>query len=224
MMISSPAPVGASAAPAAAPIPPPAGTSAPPSTTPASRAPGSPPAGTTAPAPTPAPAPAPAPPTGQGGGAPADAAAATQAVIDRLMKTSASEAIEQVDARLAKVASITVGGATPEGTQGAKVASALLTDASMLLQHAHVKTMEQLRAIAGELHLKLMSSSSALAFLGGQVSVAGQSKEPVKLAEVAAGPIAQTKATIADVVAALAPPAAPKQTEPDAKPAPPDAG
>lgn len=135
--------------------------------------------------------------------APTDPAAAKAAVIDKLMKTSAQEAISEVDAHLAKVASLSVGGGTPEGTQGAKVASALLTDASMLLQHAHTKALEQIRTLAGELHLKLMSSASGLAYMGGQVAIAGQSKQPVKLAEIAAGPIAETKATMAEVVAAL---------------------
>jgi hypothetical protein len=198
MMVTTPVPVAASKpAPAA----------------PAAPAPGAPvlksPTG-------PAPAdPATSPPAA-GDAAPADAAAAAkQAMLDKLDATSATEAIAQVDAHLTKVASLSVGGGTPEGANGAKAASALLTDASMLLQHAHVKAMEQLRTMATELHVRLMSSASGLAYMGGQVAVAGQSKEPVKLADIIAGPAQETKATMADVVAAITPKGAPAAPPPE---------
>ena len=114
----------------------------------------------------------------------ADAAASQQAAIVKLQKTSAADALAQVDVHLAKIASLSVGGGTPEGTQGAKVASMLLTDASMLLQHADVQAMQQLRNMATELHMRLMSSASGLAFMGGQVALAGGSKTPIKLGEI----------------------------------------
>jgi hypothetical protein len=145
-------------------------------------------------------------PAPNGDAAPADAAAAAkQAVLDKLEQTTASDAIAKVDDHLAKLSTLSVGGGTPEGAQGAKVASALLTDSSMLLQHAHVKAMEQLRTMATELHMRMMSSVSGLAYIGGQVAMAGQSKAPVKLADIAAGPITQTKETMSDVLAAIMP-------------------
>lgn len=211
MMISSP--VAPAAKPALATAP---------AATPAPAAPAATPAtGTTAPT-APSATPAPGTPAPATVGQPAPRAdTSQQAVIDKLMQTSATEAIGEVDAQLAKVASLTVGGGTPEGANGAKVASALLTDASMMLQHAHVKAMEQIRTLAGELHMQLMSSASGLAFMGGQVSTAGQAKEPVKLADIAAGPIAATRATMADVVAALRPAEAPAPIAvPPAAPAP----
>jgi hypothetical protein len=171
----------------------------------------------------PAPAPgAPAAPAPASGAAPADAAAAKQAVFEKLEKTTATDAITQVGSHLDKIASLSIGGGTPAGVESAKVASALLTDASMLIQHAHVKSMEQLRTMATELHVKLMSSASGLAFMGGQVAIAGQSKEAIKLADIAAGPIGETKQTIAEVMTALAPKdgAAPAAGTAPAKPAP----
>ncbi len=145
-------------------------------------------------------------PAPNGGAAPADAAAAAkQAIIEKLEQTTASDAMAQVDEHLGKLAALSVGGGTPEGAQSAKVASALLTDSSMLLQHAHVKAMETIRNMATELHMRLMSSVSGLAYMGGQVAVAGQSETPVKIAEIAAGPIAETKATMTDVIDAITP-------------------
>jgi hypothetical protein len=188
------------------------------------------PAGGAAPATTPAPSgqaadgAAQGKPAPSGDAAPADAAAAAkQAVFEKLEKTTATDAITQVGSHLDKISSLSIGGGTPEGAESAKVATALLTDASMLIQHAHVKSMEQLRTMATELHVKLMSSASGLAFMGGQVAIAGQSKEAIKLADIAAGPITETKQTIAEVMTALAPkdaaPAAAAGTAP-ATPAP----
>ncbi len=148
-------------------------------------------------------------PAPSGGAAPADAAAAAaaaqQAVVEKLQSTSAADAIAQVDDHLTKLSTLTVGGGTPEGLKGVKDATALLTDSSMLLQHAHVKAMEQLRDMATELQMRVMGSVSGLAFMGGQVSIAGQSKTPVKLADITAGPITEAKAIMADVVAAITP-------------------
>ncbi|MCW2925118.1 MAG: hypothetical protein JWM98_2522 [Thermoleophilia bacterium] len=154
------------------------------------------------------PVPADAPPTG-----PADA---KTAVIDRLMKTSAGEAMAEVDGNLAKLSALTVGGPGPEGAKDAAAATALLTDSSMLLQHAHVKAMEDLHQLAGDLHVRLMSSASGLAFIGGQVAAAGQSKTPVKVAEVAAGQIAETEEAMHDVAAVLSALNAPAAPKPDA--------
>ena len=144
-------------------------------------------------------------PAPNGGSAPVDAAAAKQAIIEKLQSTSAADAIAQVDGQLAKLSTLTVGGGTPESLQSTKAATTLLTDSSMLLQHAHVKAMEQIRDIATELQMRVMSSVSGLAYMGGQVAIAGQSKNPVKLSEIAAGPITETKAIMADVIAAITP-------------------
>ncbi|MCW2921529.1 MAG: hypothetical protein JWL76_1403 [Thermoleophilia bacterium] len=144
-------------------------------------------------------------PAPNGGAAPVDAAAAKQAIIEKLQTTTASDAIAQVDDHLAKLSMLSVGGGTPEGQQSTKAATSLLTDSSMLLQHAHVKAMEQLRDMATELQMRVMSSVSGLAYMGGQVAMAGQSKTPVKLSEIAAGPINETKAIMADVIAAITP-------------------
>ncbi|MEO6866996.1 MAG: hypothetical protein ABI200_03150 [Gaiellales bacterium] len=157
-----------------------------------------------------------------GSTAPADAADAAAKVIEQLANTSAIDAMTQVNAQLDKVATLSVGGGTPEGVENAKVASALLTDSSMMLQHAHTKALEQLRTIAGELHLQLMSASSGLAFLGGQVALAGQSKEPVQLAEIAVGPINETKKTMIAVSEVLEAAATPAPTGP--APAAPETG
>ena len=201
MMVTTPVP---SAAPKAAPAPAPAApaTATPKPTVPAADdAPSSP---ATSQAAAGAKGDAKAPPAG-GAAAPADAEAAKQAVLDELEKTTAQDAIAKVDDHLEKIAALTVGGGTPEGAQSAKVASALLTDSSMLLQHAHIKAIEQLRTMAAELNMRVMSSASGLAFLGGQVALAGQSKEPVKLADIVAGPIKDTKAAMADVISAITP-------------------
>lgn len=157
-----------------------------------------------------------------GGAAPVDAAAARQSIIEKLQATSAADAIAQVDGHLEKLSALSVGGGTPEALQTTKVASALLTDSSMLLQHAHVKAMEQLRDMATELQMRVMSSVSGLAYLGGQVAIAGQSKTPVKLADIAAGPITETKATMGDVISAITPKDVPKADTPapDAKTVP----
>lgn len=217
MMISNPPPTvaipatapAASAAPAASlPLPAAPATSAP-----------------TPPGPTPTastPGPAPATP-----GPSADPGAPT--AVEQLMATSAADALGKVDATLAKVAALTVGGGTPAGVASAKAAGALLTDASLFLQHAHVKAMEQLRSFASELSLQVMGSAAGLAFIGGQVATAGQSKVAVPLAGVIAEPAAATKATMAKVAdvldgANIAPapspvPGAPAET--DARPAPP---
>lgn len=212
MMIANPV----AAAAAKPPVPQLATSVKPPTTAPAA-APASgttPPATGASPAPTGAPK---SPPT------PAEVEQAKAAVVDKLMATSAADALGTVDAHLAKLATLTVGGGTPQGVAGAKEATALLTDASMMLQHAHVKAMEQLRAMAGELHMRLMSSASGLAYMGGQVQLAGGSKEPIKLADIAAGPIAETKATMADVVAALTPPKTAHPAKDPAAPAAPAA-
>lgn len=153
---------------------------------------------------------------------PADAPGAAdpkQAVVDKLMKTSATEAMGQVDERLTQLSKLTIGGATPEGVKGATHAANLLTDASMLLQHAHVEAMKELRQLEGGLHVRLMSSASGLAFLGGQIAVAGQSSKPVKLADVAANQIAETGTAMHDVAAVLTAATAPAADGPPA-PAP----
>ncbi len=157
-----------------------------------------------------------------GAAAPVDAAAAKQSIIEKLQSTSAADAIAQVDSHLEKLSALSVGGGTPEGQQTTKIASALLTDSSMLLQHAHVKAMEQLRDMATELQMRVMSSVSGLAYMGGQVAIAGQSKTPVKLADIAGGPITETKATMGDVIAAITPKDAPQADAPapDAKTVP----
>jgi hypothetical protein len=144
-------------------------------------------------------------------------------VLDKLDATSATDAIAQVTDQLAKVSSLSVGGGTPEGIESAKAASAMLTDASMLLQHAHVKAIEQIRTMATELHVRLMSSASGLAYMGGQVALAGQSKEPVKLADIIAAPVKETTQTMADVTAVLAP-MAPAPAPAPAAPTPPPPG
>ena len=168
-------------------------------------------------------------PAPAGDAAPVDAAAAAaaakQSVIEKLQSTTAAAAIAQVDEHLGKLATMSVGGGTPEGAESAKVASALLTDSSLLLQHANVKALETLRDLATELQMRVMNSVSGLAYIGGQVAIAGQSKTPVNLADITAGPISETKAAMADVVEAITPKDAPAaDTPPPAGDTPPPAG
>jgi hypothetical protein len=179
------------------------------------------PAATPAPLPIPgqthAPAPAPAPTTPKpsapgapanpsGPQTPADAAAQKAAMLDKLMKTTAVEAITQVGGNLKALSQLTVGGGTPEGQKAAQTATALLTDSSMMLQQADLKAVLQLHDAAAELHARLMGSATSLAFLAGQLAIAGQSKQPIKVADVAKDNIAQAVATMQATLTALTPP------------------
>jgi hypothetical protein len=197
MMVSTPAPTIPKMPTPSAPATPPAGGKPAPTAPTVPGAPTAPTGGATPPA-----------------GTPADAAAAKAALLDKLMKTTAADAIAQVSGHLEQLGKMTIGGGTPEGIKAAKDASALLTDASMLLQHADVKVMEQLHDKAAELHMKLMGSATGLAFLGGQLAVAGQSKEPIKVGEVAAERIKDTVMTMQAALTALGATAGPAGTPP----------
>lgn len=136
--------------------------------------------------------------------APADENPA-KAAAEKLLNTGALEAFTQVGDHLTQLAKMKVGGGTPEGTESAKAATALLTDASVLLQQADSKLLEQLHAAADQVHLRLMASSTDLAVLGGQLAVAGSTKHVVNVGEVAQERFGATAATMQAAIELLAP-------------------
>jgi hypothetical protein len=146
--------------------------------------------------------------------------------VKQIMSMSASDAVAAAGEELTSVGKMTIGGGTPEGAEKAKAAAALLSNTSQMVQLAHLKATDQLRSIADELDVRMMSAASGLAFMGGQIALAGASKTPINLADVAKGPIAETQAILAEVVKALggaAAPAAPAAPTAPAAPAAPAA-
>lgn len=193
MMISTPIP-----AMAAAPAAPPAPDAPPPTATPV-----------TAPA---APAPDDGPPPAGAAPKPGDdpSIPTKEQAIAETMSMSAQDAAAAVASNFDALGKLTVGGGTKEGAEHAKLASMLLTNSSNMLQLAHLKASEHLRSLADELDMQMMSSATNLAFLGGQIALAGSSAQPVRVAELAAEPIARSSAALAGVLAMIQPATAPQ--------------
>lgn len=207
MMISSPIPPVAAAA------------AAPPAATPT--APATPAATPTAPA-TPAAAladNAPVPAGAASGPDDAPPIPTREQAIRETMSMSAQDAAAAVASNFEALGKLTVGGGTKEGVEHAKLASMLLSNSSSMLQLAHLKASEHLRSLADELDMQMMGAATNLAFVGGQVALAGGAKQPIKVAELAAQPMAMTTAALTDVLAAITPtsaPASPPASAPDA--------
>lgn len=158
---------------------------------------------------------APKPPAGE------DAPIPTrEQAIAETMSMSAHDAVAAVASNFDTLGKLTVGGGTKEGADHAKLASMLLSNSSNMVQLAHLKATEHLRSLADELDLRIISTATNLAAMGGQVALAGGSPTPVKIAEFAGAEVGKTVTAMKELLAIIDPKPVGGGAAPDVAPAP----